>query len=226
MSQILLIEDDLKIAEFLIQGLEKDHFFIQHLISGTEALKTLKSRPEISLIILDIMLPDIDGIQLLKSLRSHGVLTPVLILSAKSSVDDRVLGLRAGSDDYLVKPFSFAELLARIEVLLRRFAKESLPVVINFENVTVNLLQRTVFREGKQIELHDKEFLLLELLMKNPSKVFSKKMILENVYGTTLKAQSNLVDVLIFRLRNKFDRPFSKKYIQTIHGLGYSFDSH
>lgn len=226
MNHILLVEDDLKIANLLQQGLQKEKFIVSHFVTRKEVMLFLDQKMSLSLIILDLMLPDVDGLDFLKELRSLDVMVPVLILSAKSSVDDRIAGLRSGGDDYLVKPFAFAELLARIEAKLRRNLIESRSGFLQYMEIKLDLLQRSATRSGEQIELHEKEFLLLELFLRNPSKVFSKKMILDNVYGSSLKAQSNLVDVLVFRLRHKIDKPFQSKYIHTVHGLGYMLEAH
>lgn len=222
MVDILLIEDDVQIAAHLKHGLTKEDFRVHHFSDGQSALNFLETE-NINLIILDLMLPDVDGLSLLSRLKKIKT-PPVLILSAKSSVEDRVTGLKTGADDYLVKPFSFAELIARIEVLLRR-QEQVRATVLRIDDVVVDLINKTVVRGGIKVPLHPKEFLLLELLVKNVNKPVSKKMILSEVYETSLKAQSNLVDVLVFRLRAKFDKPFTKHYIQTNHGLGFSFET-
>lgn len=224
MANIILIEDDHQIAALLSTGLSRDLHGIRHFAEGKPALSFLKDSEIPDLIILDLMLPDMDGMSILEEIRAQGYDVPVMILSAKSSVEEKVLGLKSGADDYLAKPFSLIELTARIEVLLRRKKSESRPTTITIGDVTIDLIQRTVIREGRKIDLHEKEFLLLDLLIRNRNRPVTKKMILTEVYGTTLKAQSNLVDVLVFRLRGKFDKPFAKPYIQTNHGQGFSFE--
>ena len=222
--KLLVIEDDLKIAGFLLKGLKEAGHSVDHAADGEEGLISATGSIHYDLVILDLMLPKVDGMTILETMRSHSIETPVLILSAKQSVDDRVLGLTKGGDDYLTKPFSFSELLARIQVLLKRHHKtapESQTSLTQF-GITLDLIKREVTREGKVVPLQAKEFSLLEYFMRNPEKVISKTLILEQVYSYNFDTQTNVVDVLVCRLRNKLDE-FGPKTIHTIRGVGYVF---
>ena len=170
---------------------------------------------------LDIMLPKLDGLSLLRQLRQHKILTPVLILSAKAGVDDRVKGLQAGGDDYLTKPFAFSELLARVQALIRRATQTAEPTKLSASDLTMDLLTHEVTRSGQQIELQSREFALLELLLRHPGRAVTKTMILEQVWDSSFDPQTNVVDVLVHRLRAKVDKGFPVKLIQTIRGFGY-----
>jgi two-component system OmpR family response regulator len=171
--------------------------------------------------IVDVMLPKRDGLSLIDELRRRGVTTPVLILSAKRSVDDRVRGLQAGGDDYLTKPFAFAELLARVQALVRRASRTPEPTTLTVEDLVLDLLSRRVVRGGTAIDLRPREFALLEYLMRSAGKVVSKTMILSHVWDYSFDPQTNIVDVLVSRLREKIDRPFPKKLLHTVRGVGY-----
>jgi two-component system OmpR family response regulator len=171
--------------------------------------------------IVDLMLPKRDGLALIDELRRRGQTLPVLILSARRSVDDRVRGLQAGGDDYLTKPFAFAELLARVQALVRRASRTPEPTTLTFRDLSLDLLARTVTREGVSIELRPREFALLEYLMRNAGKVVSKTMILSRVWDYSFDPQTNVVDVLVSRLRDKIDKPFETKLIHTVRGVGY-----
>ena len=171
--------------------------------------------------VLDIMLPKLDGLSLLRQLRQDKILTPVLILSAKASVDDRVKGLQAGGDDYLTKPFAFSELLARVQALIRRATQTAEPTKLSAGDLTMDLLTREVARGGQKIELQSREFALLELLLRHPGRAVTKTMILEHVWDYSFDPQTNVVDVLVHRLRAKVDKDFPVKLIQTIRGVGY-----
>jgi DNA-binding response OmpR family regulator len=171
--------------------------------------------------IIDLMLPRRDGLSLIDELRKRKVPTPVLILSARRSVDDRVRGLQAGGDDYLTKPFAFTELLARVQALLRRSTQSAAPTTLSFEGLEVDLLSRRVTRGGQDIDLRPREFALLEYLMRHAGHVVSKTMILSHVWGYQFDPQTNVVDVLVSRLRDKIDRPFDRKLLQTVRGVGY-----
>ncbi len=223
--KILVIEDDQKIAKFLQKGLKEAGYSVDHMSDGEEGLIASTGSVHYDIIILDLMLPKLDGMSVLESLRSKGIQTPVLILSAKQSVDDRVKGLQLGGDDYLVKPFSFSELLARVEVLLRRSGSrtEAPKTTLQHFGITMDLIKRKVTREHQEIELQAKEFTLLEYFMRNPDKAISKTLILEQVYGYNFDTQTNVVDVLVFRLRDKIDKGFTLKTIHTIRGVGYVF---
>lgn len=222
--RILLVEDDPAISQFIARGLSEGGYVVDSSHDGQEALSLILNNLY-DLVILDVMLPNLDGIEILQASRKAGLKLPILVLSAKRSVDDRVLGLQAGSDDYLTKPFSFSELLARVQALLRR----SQPIAnqeaqkIDLGGLSLDLLTRHVDREGVHIELQPKEFILLEFLMRNPGRVVSKTQILERVWQFQFDPETNVVDVLVHRLRVKVDKGFSKKLIQTIRGAGYVF---
>jgi two-component system OmpR family response regulator len=218
--RILLVEDDLKIALFVSKGLKEAGFALDHARDGEEGLHFALTEPYDTAII-DIMLPGLDGISLIEELRRQKINTPVLILSAKRSVDDRVRGLQRGGDDYLTKPFAFSELLARVQALIRRAGGTTEPARLTLGDLSVDLLKRKVIRAGKNIELQPREFALLEYLMRNADRIVSKTMILEHVWDYHFDPQTNVVDVLVCRLRNRVDRGFPEKMIHTIRGVGY-----
>jgi two-component system OmpR family response regulator len=218
--RILLVEDDLKIASFVVKGLKEAGFAVDHAQDGEEGLYMALSEPYDATII-DIMLPKLDGLSLIEELRRKKINTPIIILSAKRSIDDRVKGLQTGSDDYLTKPFAFSELLARVQALIRRSSRTSEPTSLTVGELSVDLLTREVTRTGTKIELQPHEFALLEYLMRNAGRVLSKTMILEHVWDYNFDPQTNVVDVLVCRLRNKVDRDFDNKMIHTIRGVGY-----
>jgi two-component system OmpR family response regulator len=222
--KILVVEDDSKINDFVCKGLREAGFAVSGVHDGQEGLDAILVDQGLDLVILDLMLPGKDGLQVLREVRSAGKQLPIIVLSAKRSVDERVEGLGLGADDYLVKPFAFSELLARIQVLSRRH-QPARPPVTHFSNfgIELDLLKREVHRDGQLIELQAKEFALLEYLSKNPERVISKTMILEHVYHYNFDTQTNIVDVLVCRLRNKIDKDFDKKTIHTIRGVGYVF---
>lgn len=217
---ILFIEDDVKLSSFVINGLKLEGFDVDHAEDGEVALEKINNS-SYDLILLDLMLPKIDGSSILAFLQKKSNPPPVLILSAKQSVDDRVKGLRDGGDDYLVKPFSFTELIARIEVLLRRNQRVQRLVNLNFEDIHINLDHREVRRGTLKIELHPREFTLLHFFMVQPNVVITKDQILEKAWGYNFDPQTNVVDVLVCRLRNKIDKDFEVKTIHTIRGVGY-----
>ncbi len=219
--RILVVEDDKKIASFVAKGLERRG--LASIMRTTEP--TGSSAPctnPYDAAVIDVMLPRLDGLSIIEHLRSEKVLTPVLILSAKRSVDDRVKGLQTGGDDYLTKPFSFAELLARVQALIRRAGQEPEPTLLQAGDMRMDLLKREVTRRGKLLELQPREFALLHYLMRNPGTVVSKTMIIEHVWGYHFDPLTNIVDVLVSRLRNKVDREFDKKLIHTHRGVGYA----
>ena len=218
--RILLVEDDLKIASFVLKGLKEAGFAVDHVTDGEDGLFRALTEPYDAAII-DIMLPKLDGLSLIEELRRKKINTPVIILSAKRSIDDRVKGLQTGSDDYLTKPFSFSELLARVQALIRRASRTSEPASLRVGELSMDLLTRGVTRTSTEIELQPHEFALLEYLMRNAGRVVSKTMILEHVWDYNFDPQTNVVDVLVCRLRNKVDRDFDNKMIQTIRGVGY-----
>ncbi len=220
--RILIIEDDKKIASFIALGLRQAGFAVDYADNGEDGLQLLLAGPYDSAIV-DIMLPKMDGLTLIEELRRQKVNAPVIILSAKHSVDDRVRGLQAGGDDYLTKPFSFSELLARLQALIRRSTGASETTRLTVRDISINLLTREVVRGGMKIDLQSREFALLEYFLRNAGKVVSKTMILEHIWGYNFDPQTNVVDVLVCRLRNKIEKGFDQKLIQTIRGIGYAF---
>ena len=220
--RILIIEDDKKIASFIALGLKQAGFAVDYADNGEDGLQLLLAGPYDSAIV-DIMLPRMDGLTLIEELRRQKVNAPVIILSAKHSVDDRVRGLQAGGDDYLTKPFSFSELLARLQALIRRSTGASETTRLTVRDISINLLTREVVRGGMKIDLQSREFALLEYFLRNAGKVVSKTMILEHIWGYNFDPQTNVVDVLVCRLRNKIEKGFDQKLIQTIRGIGYAF---
>jgi DNA-binding response OmpR family regulator len=222
--RILLVEDDKKIASFVTRGLKEAGYVVTCAENGEDGLRSALTH-SYEAAVIDLMLPKLDGLSVIEELRRKKVLTPVLILSAKRSVDDRVRGLQRGGDDYLTKPFSFVELLARVQALIRRAGREPEPTRLVVGDLTVDLLSREVIRAGNLIDLQPREFALLEYLMRNSGKVVSKTMILEHVWGYDFDPLTNVVDVLVSRLRHKVDREFEKKLIQTHRGVGYALKS-
>ncbi|MCG6910670.1 MAG: response regulator transcription factor [Deltaproteobacteria bacterium] len=218
--RILLVEDDLKIASFVKKGLEASGFTVDHVPDGEEGLNLAMTEPYDTAIV-DLMLPKIDGLTLIRQIRSGRVNTPVLILSARDAIDDRVKGLQTGGDDYLTKPFSFSELLARVQALIRRSSHTVEPTLLKAADLTVDLLSRRVARGEETIELQPLEFSLLEYLVRNKDKVVSKTMIMEHVWNYNFDPQTNVVEARICRLRDKVDKGFERKLIQTIRGVGY-----
>jgi two-component system OmpR family response regulator len=216
----LVVEDDASIAEFVVRGLREAGFAVDQATDGEEGLAAA-SRQTYDVAIMDVMLPKRDGLSVIEELRRRGGTTPVLILSARRSVDDRVRGLQAGGDDYLTKPFAFAELLARVQALVRRATRAPEPTTLTVEDLVLDLLSRRVTRGGKPVDLRPREFSLLEYLMRNAGRVVSKTMILSHVWEYSFDPQTNVVDVLVSRLREKIDRPFDKKLLHTVRGVGY-----
>ncbi|MFH1671927.1 MAG: response regulator transcription factor [Pseudomonadota bacterium] len=218
--RVLLVEDDLKIASFVLKGLREAGFAIDHAADGEDGLHLSLSEPYDAAII-DIMLPKLDGLTLIEELRRQKIKTPVIILSAKRTVDDRVKGLQKGGDDYLTKPFSFSELLARIQALIRRAGATSEPTSLTVADLSINLLTREAKRGGKKIDLQPREFAILEYLMRNWETVVSKTMILEHVWDYNFDPQTNVIEAHICKLRDKIDKGFGTKLIHTIRGAGY-----
>ncbi|MDP9292690.1 MAG: response regulator transcription factor [Verrucomicrobiota bacterium] len=219
--RLLLVEDDKKIAAFLKRGLREAGFAIDHAENGDTGLDLALSG-QYDVAVIDVMLPVRDGLALIQEMRRHKRQTPVLVLSAKRAVGDRVRGLETGGDDYLTKPFAFAELLARIQALLRRSSEQAgEPSKFTTGDLTLDLLRRSVERAGEKIELQPREFSLLEYLMRNAGRVLSKTLILEHVWEYQFDPQTNIVDVLVCRLRQKIDRSFQPPLIHTIRGVGY-----
>jgi len=216
----LLVEDDNTIADFVARGLREAGFAVDRAGDGEAGLSSaLKQSYDVA--IVDLMLPKRDGLSLIEALRSKRIATPVLILSARRSVDDRVRGLQSGGDDYLTKPFAFTELLARVQALVRRSTRPADPTTLTAGDLELDLLSRRVTRGGKPIDLRPREFALLEYLMRNTGKVVSKTMILSHVWEYSFDPQTNIVDVLVSRLRERIDRPFDQKLLHTVRGVGY-----
>ena len=218
--RILLVEDDLKIATFIRAGLKQAGFAVDHAGDGEEGLN-LALAESYDTVVVDLMLPKLDGFSLIERLRGRKNNTPVLILSAMRTVDDRVKGLQTGGDDYLTKPFAFTELLARVQALIRRATGTVEPISLTVKDLSLNLLTREVVRAGERISLQPREFALLEYLMRNAGRAVSKTMILESVWDYHFDPQTNVVDVLVSRLRSKIDRDHSEKRIHTLRGVGY-----
>jgi DNA-binding response OmpR family regulator len=218
--RLLLVEDDQNIADFIVKGFQEAGFAVDHVADGETGLQmAIAVRYDVA--VVDIMLPRLDGISLLGSLRQRRVNTPILILSAKQTADERVAALQKGADDYLVKPFLFAELLARVQALLRRASGNVEPTRLHCADLTLDLLQHDVRRGGQQLDLQPREYALLEYMMRHAGQILSKTMILERIWDFHFDPQTNVVDVLVCRLRNKIDRDFPAKLIHTIRGIGY-----
>ncbi|MEC7365721.1 MAG: response regulator transcription factor [Pseudomonadota bacterium] len=219
---ILLIEDDINAASYVIKGLKESGHVVDHASDGEEGME-LSLSLKFDVIIIDRMLPKLDGLSLIKKIRDQKINTPILILSALGEVDEKVLGLKAGADDYLAKPFSFSELLARIEVLVRRTNPEIKETSIKVGSLIMNLLTRQVHRNGIEIELQPREFRLLEFLMRRSNQVVTRTMLLEGVWEYHFDPQTNVIDVHISRLRSKIDKPFDgKEMLFTERGAGYA----
>jgi two-component system, OmpR family, response regulator len=218
--RILVVEDDKKIASFVAKGLKEAGYAVDVAQDGPDGLD-LGLSGVYDAAVVDIMLPGIDGLTLIERLRAKKNNTPVIILSAKRTVDDRVKGLQAGGDDYLTKPFSFSELLARIQALIRRDTRVAEPSKLTVGDLTIDLLARDAKRGDSVISLPAREFALLEYLMRHPGRIISKTSILENIYDYSFDPQTNVVDVLVCRLRNKIDKDFDRKMLHTVRGMGY-----
>ncbi len=219
---ILVIEDDEKIGSFVARGLQQEGHRVEWVKNGHDGFASARQAGH-DAIVVDLMLPGRDGMGVIRQLREERISTPILVLSARSSVDDRVAGLSAGADDYLTKPFSFAELVARLQALVRRTSAPSTSPVtrLAYADLSLDLLTRRATRGDHRIDLQAKEFALLEYLLRNPERVLSKTMILSRVWDYTFDPQTNVVDVLVSRLRTKVDRGFDIKLIHTIRGVGY-----
>ena len=218
--KVLLVEDDERTASFLLRNLQEEGFDVDEAGDGKKGL-SLALTKSYDAAIVDIMLPKLDGLSLIEELRRKAINTPVIILSARRSLDDRVKGLQKGSDDYLTKPFAFSELLARLQALIRRATGAAEPTRLAAGDLTMDLLKREVFLKNKKIELQPKEFDLLKYLMQNAGKIMPKTLILERIWGYGFDPQTNVVDVLVSRLRNKVDKDSETKMIHTVRGVGY-----
>jgi two-component system, OmpR family, response regulator len=218
--RVLVVEDDPAIGAFVVRGLREAGYVVDHATDGDAGFDLARDE-RYDAIILDLMLPGRDGLSIVEGLRGAGVITPVLILTARRSVDDRVKGLQAGGDDYLTKPFALAELLARVQALIRRSHNTPETTRLVVGDLVMDRLTRHVERQGRTIDLRPRELALLELLMRNAGRVVSKAMILSEVWGYNFDPGSNVVDVLVFRLREKIDRGFDTALLHTIRGIGY-----
>jgi len=218
--KLLLIEDDLQAAEYLIKSLRESGYSVEHSPDGRDGLEKATQR-HYDVIIADRQLPHVDGLTIITTLRERHDRTPVLILSALGTVDDRVHGLKAGGDDYLTKPFAFAELLARIEALSRRGSALAESSRLKVADLELDLLARKVTRAGQNIDLTTKEFQLLEFLMRRPGQVVTRTMLLEGVWNLHFDPQTNITDVHMSRLRNAVDKGFARPLIHTVRGAGY-----
>ena len=216
--RILVVEDDKKIASFIINGLKQSGFAVDHSSDGEDGLIRAQT-VSYDAAVVDLMLPKMDGLSLIQQLRTKNVRIPILILSAKASVDDRVRGLQAGGDDYLTKPFAFSELLARIQALIRRSTQTPEPTRLTVGDLTMDLITREVRRGNETIELQPREFALLEYMMRHPNRPVTKTMILEHIFDYSFDPQTNVVDVLVHRLRSKVDK--DRAMLHTIRGVGY-----
>ncbi|QIQ21490.1 heavy metal response regulator transcription factor [Zophobihabitans entericus] len=221
--KLLVVEDEHKTGEYLRQGLVESGFVVDLTHNGLDGYHKAMTE-EYDLIILDVMLPDISGWKIIESLREAGKDTQILLLSAMGRIEDKVKGLNLGADDYLVKPFSFAELLARIKSLLRRNSPQVNLNQLTITDLVMDLPKRTVTRSGKRIDLTNKEFLLLEYFLRHPGEVLPRSLIASQVWDMNFDSDTNVIDVAIRRLRNKVDQPFEPKLIHTVRGMGYKLD--
>ncbi len=219
--RILVVEDDAKIASFIVKGLRQEGYAVDQSGDGEGGLHLALTTPYDAAIV-DVMLPALDGLSLIEKMRGAGVNTPVLILSAKRSVDERIQGLRRGGDDYVTKPFAFSELVARLQALIRRAGGVTEPARLQAGDLTLDLLRREAQRGDVKIELQPREFALLEFLLRNKNRVVTKTMIMEHVWDLHFDPQTNVVEARMSRLRSKVDDPFPTKLIHTIRGAGYA----
>jgi DNA-binding response OmpR family regulator len=217
--RILLVEDEPKVASFIARGLRAEKYAVDVASNGVDAEQEALGTAY-DLVVLDIMLPGKDGLDVLRSLRERGFRSPVLLLSARGRVEDRVHGLNAGADDYLTKPFSFEELLARVRALLRRGGGEG-PVTLSFEDIALDPAQHLVTRGGRPVDLTPREFALLEYFLRNTGRVLTRTMIAEHVWDHHFDTSTNVIDVYVKHLRDKIDRDAKRKVLQTVRGVGY-----
>ena len=218
--RVLIIEDDLEVSGYMAKGLREASHVVETAGDG-EAGLALARDAEFDVLVVDRMLPRLDGLDVIATLREEGDKTPVLILSALGEIDQRVEGLKAGGDDYLVKPYAFAELLARVEALARRRDPETVKTRLSVGDLELDLLARTVSRGGEEIQLQPREFRLLEFLMRHSGQVVTRTMLLEKVWDYHFDPQTNVIDVHISRLRAKIDKPFGSSMLHTVRGAGY-----
>ncbi|XPV75040.1 MAG: response regulator transcription factor [Desulfovibrio sp.] len=222
--RVLLVEDDKTLADYVQKGLRESGYVVDRAATGTEG-KDYALSGSYDVAVIDIMLPGMDGLSLIAELRGQGISMPVLILSARQSVDDKVLGLQTGGDDYMTKPFSFAELLARVQALTRRASVGTIEKTLKVGDISLNRFTREVHHGETALFLQAKEHILLEYMMNNSGRIITKTMILEHVWDYGFDPQTNVVEVLVHRLRAKVDKPFGTNLIQTIRGVGYVFGS-
>lgn len=218
--RLLLIEDDKKIALFVKTGLRESGFVVDHVVDGVDGLHFAMTE-SYDVAVIDIMLPGIDGLSIIRKMRDQNIKTPVLILSAKCTVDERVEGLKAGGDDYLTKPFAFSELLARVQAQVRRSSLATSPSKMKVADLLLIVDERRVTRSGKEINLQPLEFSLLEYLMHNTGRIVSKTMIMEHVWDYNFSPRTNVVEARICYLLEKIDKNFEHKLIHTVRGVGY-----
>jgi len=219
--RVLVVEDETKMASLLRRGLERAGYAVDVAMTGVDAI-WYSTENEYDAIVLDVMIPSPDGFEVCRTLRARGQWAPVLLLTARDAIEDRVTGLDAGADDYMPKPFSFAELTARLRALMRRTAAER-PVVLEIDGLVLDPAMHSVSRDGVEIMLSPKEFALLETFMRNPGQVLTRSQLLEHVWDFAYDGTSNVVDVYIRYLRSKIDRPFERDSIETVRGVGYRF---
>jgi len=218
--RVLLVEDDERTAQFIKKGFLQVGYAVDHADNGEDGFFMAQNAPY-DVIVADIMLPKLDGLSLIGRLRSMHIDTPIIVLSAKNKLEDRIQGLHTGCDDYLVKPFAFSELIARVQALLRRAHSVTEPTTLSIDGLLLDVVKRKVFRDKHEIELQHREFALLEYLMRNAGRVVSKTMIMEHVWDYNFDPQTNVVEARICQLRNKVDRNYTKKFIHTVRGAGY-----
>lgn len=218
--RVLVVEDDTKIASFLVRGLQEEGFAVDAAADGEMGLH-LALTETYDAAVVDLMLPKLDGLTLIERMRRSRRTTPVIILSAKRSVDERIRGLQAGGDDYLTKPFAFSELAARLQALLRRSSGQAESTRLRCDDLEFDLLRREVTRRGERIDLQPREMALLEYLMRHAGRVVTRTMIMEHVWNYNFDPQTNVVEARICRLRDKIDKPYDRKLIHTVRGVGY-----
>jgi len=219
MMRVLVVEDEKKVASFIKRGLEEEGYEVDLAGDGAEGL-ALVQEGNYALVLMDLMLPKMDGLQVIRQMREQDIITPVLCLTAKDKVDDVVAGLDSGSDDYLTKPFAFAELLARVRALIRRGTADRGAEIV-FADLRLDPVTHKVWRSDKEIDLTSKEYALLEYMMRNPNQTLTRSMIAEHVWDYTFDSFTNIIDVYVNYLRKKIDRDFDKKLIHTVRGVGY-----
>lgn len=222
--KLLVAEDEPKSGAYLQKGLTEAGFVVDHVLNGADALQQISGEPY-DLLVLDVMMPQLDGWEVLRRIRLAGHDLPVLFLTARDGVDDRVKGLELGADDYLIKPFAFSELLARVRTLLRRGSQSSCEAALTVADLELDVLKRRASRAGRRIDLTAKEFSLLELLMRRKGEILSKSLIASQVWDMNFDSDTNVIEVAIRRLRAKVDEPFQTKLIQTVRGMGYTLDT-